>query len=278
MKRRRRARRKSDAHDGGEKTLATLLQPAETGDSLRDRTRTIFAEALALAVGQSGVYASLGDCAQAAIAVEEAMYDRWTDCGKDYKGKVRQLSFNLKDQKNPDLRRSVADGLIAPKVLLDLKPEELGSDERRSENAAIPRGGDGGGGSRAKEGGVHRRVQVRQVQAAAVHVLPAADAVRGRAHDHVRDVRQLRQQVEVLLTLRTLLVDENKLRLKNIAARRCTTWPPPSPGGCSACPRSPVGRPAPPRLSSRCRTPAPRPSWPPPFSPRRRSQAPLGSL
>ena len=40
-------------------------------------------------------------------------------------------------------------------------------------------GGDGGGGSRAKEGGVHRRVQVRQVQAAAVHVLPAADAVRG---------------------------------------------------------------------------------------------------
>ena len=129
--------KESDAHDGGEKTLATLLQPAETGDSLRDRTRTIFAEALALAVGQSGVYASLGDCAQAAIAVEEAMYDRWTDCGKDYKGKVRQLSFNLKDQKNPDLRRSVADGLIAPKVLLDLKPEELGSDERRSENAAI---------------------------------------------------------------------------------------------------------------------------------------------
>ena len=129
--------KESDAHDGGEKTLATLLQPAETGDSLRDRTRTIFAEALALAVGQSGVYASLGDCAQAAIAVEEAMYDRWTDCGKDYKGKVRQLSFNLKDQKNPDLRRSVADGLIAPKVLLDLKPEELGSDERRSENTAI---------------------------------------------------------------------------------------------------------------------------------------------
>ena len=129
--------KESDAHDGGEKTLATLLQPAETGDSLRDRTRTIFAEALALAVGQSGVYASLGDCAQAAIAVEEAMFDRWTDCGKDYKGKVRQLSFNLKDQKNPDLRRSVADGLIAPKVLLDLKPEELGSDERRSENAAI---------------------------------------------------------------------------------------------------------------------------------------------
>jgi len=31
----------------------------------------------------------------------------------------------------------VADGLISPKVLLDLKPEELGSDERRNENAAI---------------------------------------------------------------------------------------------------------------------------------------------
>ena len=122
--------------DGGVKTLAQLLQP-ETGEPHRDRTRTIFADALALAVGQKDVYASLEDCAQAAIAVEQAMYDRWTDCGKDYKAKVRQLSFNLKDPKNPDLRRSVADGLISPKVLLDLKPEELGSDERRNENAAI---------------------------------------------------------------------------------------------------------------------------------------------
>jgi transcription elongation factor S-II len=77
------------------------------------------------------------DVAQTAIAIENAMHAQWSDTGKEYKAKFRQLSFNLKDPKNPDLRRSVADGLISPAVLLDLSPEELGSDERRNSNAKI---------------------------------------------------------------------------------------------------------------------------------------------
>jgi len=56
---------------------------------------------------------------------------------KEYKVKFRQLSFNLKDSNNPDLRRGVLLGEVAPKELLEYSPEELGSSARREENAAI---------------------------------------------------------------------------------------------------------------------------------------------
>ena len=126
---------KKDASDG-ETNLKKLLEPA-LGDPLRDRTRELLAEAIAQAIGAPDVYASVEDVAQTAIAIENAMHAQWSDTGKEYKAKFRQLSFNLKDPKNPDLRRSVADGLISPAVLLDLSPEELGSDERRNGNAKI---------------------------------------------------------------------------------------------------------------------------------------------
>ena len=70
--------------DVEEKDLKQLLEPALT-DPLRERTRELLAEAIALCVGQAGVYASLEDAAQTATAVEKAMYTRWTDTGKEYK-------------------------------------------------------------------------------------------------------------------------------------------------------------------------------------------------
>lgn len=127
---------KSEGGGADDRDLKQLLEPA-LGDPLRERTRELLAEAIALCVGKEGVYASLEDAAQTATAVEKAMYTKWTDTGKEYKAKFRQLAFNLKDPKNPDLRRSVADGLISPSVLLDLSPEELGSDERRGNNEKI---------------------------------------------------------------------------------------------------------------------------------------------
>jgi len=117
-------------------SLKELLGPA-LGDPLRDKTRELLAEALASCVGQDGVYASLRDVAATACQVERAMANKWTDCGKEYKAKFRQLSFNLKDPKNPDLRRSVSDGVIDPATLVEMSPEELGSAERRLTNEAI---------------------------------------------------------------------------------------------------------------------------------------------
>ena len=127
---------KEDVSDDGTTPLKRLLAP-ELGDPLRDRTRELLAEALVLCVGSAGVYASRADCAATAMAIERAMADKWTDVGKEYKAKFRQLSFNLRDPKNPDLRAQVADGLIDPVSLLDLAPEQLASAARRTENEAI---------------------------------------------------------------------------------------------------------------------------------------------
>ena len=130
------ANAKEDGPDDGTESLKQLLSP-ELGDPLRDRTRELLAEALVLCVGSDGTYASRADCAATATAIERAMANKWTDVGKEYKAKFRQLSFNLRDPKNPDLRAQVADGLIDPVSLLDLAPEQLASAERRTENEAI---------------------------------------------------------------------------------------------------------------------------------------------
>jgi len=118
------------------KTLKELLGPS-LSDTLRDRTRELLAEAIALCVGRPGVYASLEDAAQVATSIEHAMCTKWSDTGKEYKAKFRQLSFNLKDPKNPDLRASVADGFISAAHLLELSPEDLGSNDKRSNNEKI---------------------------------------------------------------------------------------------------------------------------------------------
>jgi len=54
-----------------------------------------------------------------------------------YKTKFQQLHFNLKDAKNPDLRRKVVLGIIDADALLQLAPEELASDAKREENQRI---------------------------------------------------------------------------------------------------------------------------------------------
>lgn len=77
-----------DFDEDADKTLSQLLGPS-LGDPLRDRTRVLIAESLALCVGLEGVYASLKDCAQTGCAVERAMSNKWTDCGKEYKAKFR---------------------------------------------------------------------------------------------------------------------------------------------------------------------------------------------
>jgi len=109
-----------------------------------------------------------GDPLAAAAEVERALYEAFLPEGrergeyeasggassKDYKAKFRTLSFNLKDSKNPDLRRAVLNGQVAAADLLTLSPEELvrrpscvshrarahaaqGSEERRLGNQRI---------------------------------------------------------------------------------------------------------------------------------------------
>ena len=41
------------------------------------------------------------------IAIEAAMAKKFGGMSKEYKAKYRSISFNLKDARNPDLRRKV---------------------------------------------------------------------------------------------------------------------------------------------------------------------------
>lgn len=136
---------KAEKTTGGETTAKSALDEAKAAvkaavtrvnDAARDRTREIFAESLAVCVTEDD---SIAPETLATIAgqIESAMTAKWPDGGKDFKAKVRQLSFNLRDAKNPDLRSSVASGEIAADVLIDLAPEELGSNERRKANEKI---------------------------------------------------------------------------------------------------------------------------------------------
>lgn len=55
----------------------------------------------------------------------------------DYRSKMRSLSLNLKDKKNPSLRENVVSGLIEAEKLVTMTPEEMASDEKKAEREAL---------------------------------------------------------------------------------------------------------------------------------------------
>ena len=112
----------------------TTTKPEVSGDVLRDKIRTRLFEALCMA-RQEGVTSM--DEGPLACEIEEAMFETLEGTSSKYKTKFQQLHFNLKDSRNPDLRRKVVLGEIDPKELLVLSPEELASDAKREENQRI---------------------------------------------------------------------------------------------------------------------------------------------
>ncbi|KAF3920891.1 hypothetical protein ABW21_db0207253 [Orbilia brochopaga] len=54
-----------------------------------------------------------------------------------YRQKLRSIYLNLKDQKNPNLRRNVLSGRIEPQRLAMMSSEEMASAERKSEDQKI---------------------------------------------------------------------------------------------------------------------------------------------
>lgn len=80
---------------------AGSLEPARTGDETRDKIRKLLAEALAKADGGGG------DPCAAAVDVEQAMFVQNGGVNAKYKAKYRTLAWNLKDDKNPELRAKV---------------------------------------------------------------------------------------------------------------------------------------------------------------------------
>lgn len=105
---------------------------------MRDLCRRTFAAALRVAAEEVGPAVAAGASPEAlATDMETALLLHFGSVGEPYKAKFRSLSFNLKDAKNPDLRRKVLLGQLQPAALLTLSAEDLASDAQREENARI---------------------------------------------------------------------------------------------------------------------------------------------
>ena len=94
------AEKKTDEETAAKSALdeakaAVKAAVTRVNDASRDRTREIFAASLAVCVTEDE---SIAPESLATIAgqIESAMSATWPDGGKDFKAKVRQLSFNLR--------------------------------------------------------------------------------------------------------------------------------------------------------------------------------------
>lgn len=112
------------------------------GDSTRDRIRELLAEAFSKVLTEadeeyfSKVKAT--NIGQVVVSVENAMFSKLgLSTNAANKGKYRSIMFNLKDANNPDLRRRLLIGEIAPQELLTMSVEDMASDKRKLENQQI---------------------------------------------------------------------------------------------------------------------------------------------
>lgn len=72
-----------------------------------------------------------------AKAVEAAVYAACKRTDQTYKTKIRSLYLNLRDKKNPNLRRRVINGDISPERLSTMTSQEMASEERRAEDQKL---------------------------------------------------------------------------------------------------------------------------------------------
>lgn len=73
-----------------------------------------------------------------AAAIEEAVHKKKTDA--EYKTRMRTIMFNLKDKKNPQLRRRVVLEEISPEDFAVMSSEDMASDQKQDEIKKIRSG------------------------------------------------------------------------------------------------------------------------------------------
>ncbi|NXS68475.1 TCEA3 protein, partial [Pandion haliaetus] len=104
-----------------------LLAPCYlTGDSVRDKC----IEMLTAALRMDDDYKEFGvNCEKMASEIEDHILWRGWDTDMKYRNRVRSRISNLKDPKNPSLRRNVLCGAILPSLIARMTAEEMASDE-----------------------------------------------------------------------------------------------------------------------------------------------------
>lgn len=124
--------------DGADAQTASIDPEAipKAGDTVRDKIRANLATALVKTISE-GVDIQKSEIIKLAVEIEVELLKVHNGVSVPYKNKFRQLHFNLKNDKNPDLRRKVVIGDITSDILLELTAEELASDIQKEETAKI---------------------------------------------------------------------------------------------------------------------------------------------
>ncbi|XP_039535641.1 transcription elongation factor A protein 3 isoform X9 [Pimephales promelas] len=107
-------------------SVGPLSPRLQTGDSIRDKC----IEMLTAALRTDDDYKDYGtNCEGMAAEIEDYIYQEIRATDMKYKNRVRSRISNLKDPKNPNLRKNVLAGAIELSRLATMTAEEMASDE-----------------------------------------------------------------------------------------------------------------------------------------------------
>ncbi|KAM3866253.1 transcription elongation factor A protein 1 [Diretmus argenteus] len=114
--------------------ISTFPRAPSTSDGVRIKCRKLIASAL-----QTGddYIAIGGDCDELGAQIEDyilfiecpRIFQEFKNTDMKYKNRVRSRISNLKDVKNPNLRRTVLCGSVSPERMAKMTAEEMASDE-----------------------------------------------------------------------------------------------------------------------------------------------------
>ncbi|XP_078445509.1 transcription elongation factor TFIIS-like [Wolffia australiana] len=118
-----------------------LSSMVKCNDEARDKVRELLAEALARVAGEVSAElkseAAAADPIRVAVTVECRMFEKLGKSTGPQKARYRSILFNMRDAKNPDLRRRVLLGHVTAAGLVDMAAEDMASDERKRQNQQI---------------------------------------------------------------------------------------------------------------------------------------------
>nr|XP_012806887.1 transcription elongation factor A protein 2 isoform X2 [Jaculus jaculus] len=114
--------------------ITTFPPVPVTCDAVRNKCREMLASALQTDHDHVAVGA---DCEHLSVQIEECIFRDVGNTDMKYKNRVRSRISNLKDAKNPGLRRNVLCGAITPQQIAVMTSEEMASDELKEIRKAM---------------------------------------------------------------------------------------------------------------------------------------------
>ncbi|KAM9500333.1 transcription elongation factor A protein 1 isoform 2-T2 [Clarias gariepinus] len=108
----------------------TQMSPFPRAPGTSDSVRLKCREMLSAALQTGDDHITIGaDCDELGAQIEECIFLEFKNTDMKYKNRVRSRISNLKDMKNPNLRRNVLCGNVAPDRIAKMTAEEMASDE-----------------------------------------------------------------------------------------------------------------------------------------------------